>query len=136
MASPLAPSLQHLMYFSSARPGLGSLDIRAILGGAQVRNRRLDVTGLLLFTGRHFVQVLEGRAADLDGLVKAIQLDTRHDGLQVLVRQSIRQRRYGQWAMAFVESLDDADALDRLFINTNPDPTPLAGILERAARRV
>lgn len=133
ISSPIS-SLEHLVYLSRARPGLGSVDVRAILGSAQVNNRRKDVTGLLLFTGRHFLQVLEGRVADLDALVRVIQRDERHECLHVLSRQIIRRRRYGEWAMGFAESLDDADALESIFLETDPDLVRVSGILERAAR--
>jgi len=131
-----AASLEHLVYLSKARPGLSAVDVRAILGNAQVKNRRRDVTGFLLYSGRHFVQVLEGRAAELDELVKAIESDDRHGGLCVLDRQPIKHRRYGAWAMGFTESLDDADELDRLFDGTTPAAAMVGGILERAARSV
>ena len=127
-------SLQHLVYFSNATLHLSAVDVRAILGAAQVKNRRRDVTGLLLYSGRHFVQVLEGRGDQLDDLVKIIQADTRHAGLRVLVRESIKHRRYGAWAMGFVENLDDADALDELSQRGGSDIQKIGGILERAAR--
>ena len=129
-------SLEHLVYLSKARPGLSAVDVRAILGSAQVKNRRRDVTGFLLYSGRHFVQVLEGRSSELDELVQAIKTDDRHDGLHVLDRQPIRHRRYGAWAMGFTESLEDADELDRLFDGQMPDAATIGGILERAARTV
>ncbi len=122
------------MYLSIARPELSAVDVRAILGSAQVRNRRRDVTGILLFTGRHFVQVLEGRSADLEDLLRIILSDTRHGGLNIMSRTAISQRRYGAWAMAFIECLDDADAVDELFLDPDVDRARLAGILERAAR--
>ena len=131
-----AASLEHLVYLSKARPGLSAVDVRAILGSAQVKNRRRDVTGFLLYSGRHFVQVLEGRPAELDELVKALQTDDRHDELHVLDRRPIPHRRYGAWAMGFTESLDDADELDRLFNGEKADAASIGGILERAARSV
>lgn len=134
MLPRLDSSLEHLVYLSSARPKLSAVDVRAILGSAQMRNRRRDVTGVLLFTGRHFVQVLEGRSADLDDLLKIIVSDTRHAGLNVFSREQIAQRCYGTWAMAFIESLDDADAVDEFFLGTTTDRTKLDGILERAVR--
>lgn len=129
-------SLEHLVYLSKARPGLSAVDVRAILGSAQVKNRRRDVTGFLLYSGRHFVQVLEGRPAELNELVRAIETDERHAGLHVLDRHPIRHRRYGAWAMGFTESLDDADELDRLFEGAKLDAARIGGILERAARTV
>ncbi len=126
--------LEHLVYLSIARPELDAVDVRAILGSAQIRNRRRDVTGILLFTGRHFVQVLEGRSADLEDLLQVILSDARHGGLTIMSRTTISQRRYGAWAMAFIESLDDADAVDELFLDPDIDRARLQGILERAAR--
>ncbi len=135
MSERADPVLEHLVYLSLASPGLSTVDVRSILGSAQVKNRRRDVTGLLLYSGRHFVQVLEGRALELDDLVGVLQRDERHASLQVLTRHPIRHRRFGSWAMGYVESLDDADALERLFEAGTPDATQVNAILERAARR-
>ena len=129
-------SLEQVIYLSKARPELDAVDVRAILGSAQVKNRRRDVTGFLLYSGRHFVQVLEGRTAELDALVKTLESDERHAELHVLVREPIRHRRYGAWAMGFTESLDDADELDQLAIGGQTDVARIGGILEREARVV
>jgi len=127
---PLA--LQQLIYLSQASPELGPTDVRAILGSAQVANRRRDVTGFLLYSGRHFIQVLEGRADELDPLVRRIGSDPRHLGLQVVSRVPIQRRRYGTWAMGYLESLDSADELHGLFEAGGASATAVWRLLEGA----
>lgn len=106
------------------------------LGSAQVKTRRSHMTGFLLYSGRHFVQVLEGRSADLDKLATVIGADARHAGLHILAREAILHRRYGAWDMGFVESLDDAEELDALFASNGVGRLQVDGILKRAARRI
>ena len=136
MATRAGTPLEHIVYLSQARPDLTRIDVRTILGSAQVRNRRRDVTGFLLYSGRHFVQVLEGRGTVLDDLVEVIKSDRRHDGVHVFSREPIVHRRYGAWAMGFVESLDDADELELLFRSDPANATRIETLVERAARAI
>ncbi len=136
MAFSIGKPLEHLVYLSQARHGLNHIDVRAILGSAQVRNRRRDVTGFLLYSGKHFVQVLEGRGSVLDDLVAVIRSDSRHERLCVFSRAPIIQRRFGAWAMGFVQSLDDADELELLFKSDIRDTTRIGTLIERAARAI
>src|SRR5258708_22974646 len=41
-------------------------------------NRKLDITGALGFTGRYFIQCIEGRTDAIDALMARIQADPRH----------------------------------------------------------
>ena len=82
------------------------------------------------------MQVLEGRGSILDDLVQVIKSDSRHDGVHFFSREPIVQRRYGAWAMGFVESLDDADEIERLFRSNPADATRIETLVERAARTI
>lgn len=129
---PASRMLEQLIYLSQARAGLDATDVRAILGTAQVKNRRRDVTGLLLYSGQHFIQVLEGRPAHLEELVGTIRSDARHSGVQVVVREPVQQRRYGSWAMEYVESMDVADELKALYDAGSATAASVEDILARA----
>lgn len=108
-------SVQRLIYMSQAAAPLSHAQLGVILGQARMLNRRRDLTGLLGFTGRHFIQVLEGSAPGLDLLMNSLVRDRRHARLRTFVREDVAQRRFGSWAMCGVDSLDMADELDALF---------------------
>ncbi|CAN5128097.1 hypothetical protein BH10PSE12_BH10PSE12_12170 [soil metagenome] len=94
-------ALFQLIYISTAREGLGVGDCRAILDEARNGNARLNITGLLLFNSKRFVQVLEGAEGDVRAIYARIEADRRHHGLVVVGESSLEEREFGQWAMAF-----------------------------------
>ena len=49
-----------LAYVSNARLGLNQNDLDSIMHTSKLRNKLAGVTGLLLFNGVNFMQVLEG----------------------------------------------------------------------------
>jgi hypothetical protein len=95
--------LTMLMYASISRlpPEGAMLAVEAILKRARARNARRGLTGALLFTGQHFVQVLEGPAAAIDGLWGKLQTDPRHEGLVPAIHGPLQKRRFDNWAMSY-----------------------------------
>jgi len=110
---PASPTLSRIVYVSETTPATTETDLHAILSSARMRNRRLDVTGLLLRGHRHFLQVLEGRPDALDDVMRRVEADPRHRALRVLLREPAPQRDFGDWSMALVQrfDLDDEVAL-------------------------
>lgn len=72
-----------------------------IVTTSQRQNRKAGVTGGLIFTGRHFAQVLEGESGALDTLLQTIADDDRHAGMHILHRKPIASRFFFDWAMAY-----------------------------------
>lgn len=73
-------------------------NIRSI---AEARNPELGLTGVLLFSGRHFAQFLEGTEANLHIMKTSICSDDRHTALVTLQTDRAEKRRYGRWALAY-----------------------------------
>ena len=67
-----------LAYVSLASRTLTSVDLQNILESAITRNREDDITGILLFNGTNFMQVLEGPEAKVRALFDDICEDDRH----------------------------------------------------------
>lgn len=65
------------------------------------RNASLDVTGALIFTRRHFAQILEGSAAAVDELMKSIKADPRHEDVDVVEVKSVTGRQFTKWNLAY-----------------------------------
>lgn len=97
-----------LVYISTAREGLTGSDCQAILSAARLKNRRHDVTGLLLFNSKRFLQVLEGAETAVRAIYEGILHDPRHQALVKLGERNRDSREFGTWAMAF----DDPAAPD------------------------
>jgi hypothetical protein len=92
-----------LIYFSTARLGLDRADLEALLAAAATHNRAAGITGLLLFNGLNFLQVLEGPATAVEALYGRIADDPRHSGVALLKREPIDVSSYPQWGMKLKE---------------------------------
>ncbi|MET0251262.1 MAG: BLUF domain-containing protein [Novosphingobium sp.] len=92
-------ALRCLLYISAARPGLGRKDIDAIVASSQRNNAGDGLTGLLLFNGSNFAQLLEGSEEPLGGLMRRLITDQRHNGVARLVDRPLDRAACSGWAM-------------------------------------
>ena len=95
--------LKSLAYTSLARPDLGPGDIRAIHQTARHLNALDGVTGLLIYNGCQFLQVIEGAESAIDDLLQRLLADPRHSGLTVEDQRFIEDREFRDWAMELVQ---------------------------------
>ena len=95
--------LKSLAYTSLARPDLGPGDIRAIHQTARHLNALDGVTGLLIYNGRQFLQVIEGAESAIDDLLLRLEADSRHSELTVEDQRFIEDREFRDWAMELVQ---------------------------------
>ncbi|QDY42282.1 diguanylate phosphodiesterase [Candidatus Pantoea soli] len=66
---------------------------------ANRKNERCDVTGILLFDGLHFFQLLEGPDKEVQGIYDRICQDARHHNLVELMHDFAPSRRFGNVGM-------------------------------------
>lgn len=66
---------------------------------SQARNRLLDITGILLFDGEHFVQTIEGPHEAISELFRQIMLDPRHKEVIPFGIAFLQERRFPDWQM-------------------------------------
>ncbi|NJC42698.1 hypothetical protein GGQ87_002993 [Brevundimonas alba] len=71
-----------------------------ILRDSLWNNARGRITGALGFSGRTYVQLLEGPTASLDDLLAKLAADPRHTDLTILVRAPVSGRLVPGWTMA------------------------------------
>ncbi|WFU82568.1 BLUF domain-containing protein [Bradyrhizobium sp. CIAT3101] len=76
-------------------------EIANIRSTAEARNPELGLTGVLLFSGHHFAQFLEGAETNLHIIKASICSDDRHTSLVTLQTEPVKKRRYGRWALAY-----------------------------------
>jgi len=108
--------LSQYLYISTA-PNLSRDEVASILGASARNNPERGITGLLLYNGRNFLQLLEGEESALVALMVRIGNDPRHTGISILERKVIEHRACPGWAMKRVliaESVvDRRDQLER-----------------------
>ena len=90
-----------MAYVSTASKLFDSMELRDMLKEANERNKEAGITGMLLYKGGHFMQVLEGPAEAVTATFNRISKDTRHRGISVLVKGAVQERRFPAWSMAF-----------------------------------
>lgn len=108
--------LERLVYESTATGTTESIgNLAVILGESQRNNDRDGLTGALVAHRDRYIQVIEGSAQTLDGLLRRLEKDPRHRDIVVLGREPIAARLFGPWSMASARITPaHAAALDRL----------------------
>ena len=91
----------HLIYISSATRELGEGDLAELLKQSRARNKKQNVTGMLLYRDGAFLQVLEGEEKDVDEIYSSICLDRRNAGNYLIERKVIKERNFPDWSMGF-----------------------------------
>ena len=94
--------------FILAKSNLADLDdlvyhaeIDKIIATSRRNNLRDGVTGALLYSRGHFVQVLEGPRAMLITKLACIEMDVRHSDFKMLDFGPISTNAFPNWPMAF-----------------------------------
>ena len=95
-----------LIYVSTSKELLGNEELLEILKVSRDNNGSEEVTGLLLYKGGNFMQVLEGNEAVVTALYEKIKKDARHKDVAVISKEEIQVRQFPAWQMAF-QNLDD-----------------------------
>ena len=98
--------LKVLIYTSWARPGIEAGEVEAIVASAKVNNPLDGITGVLIFNGTAFLQILEGGASAVDGLARRLASDRRHSNMSIRDERPIAQRTFPDWSMAYLRLED------------------------------
>ena len=88
-----------VIYTSSAAPGFTLADLQDVLAVSRRNNARWHLTGVLLFEGGTFLQVVEGPAWPVERALTRIRADDRHGGMDVLSDITTSRRYFPDWAM-------------------------------------
>jgi hypothetical protein len=104
--------LSRLIYISDATCDFSSANLKKLVDRAKINNQRMGITGLLLFSGGHFMQLLEGDWLAISSLYTRISADPRHTNAQQLLHKESDHRLFPDWGMQLVDP-DRLHALDR-----------------------
>jgi hypothetical protein len=90
----------HSLIYKSHCKDLANWDlVNSILASSTRNNPENDITGVLVATETHFLQVLEGEFEVLNLIFERIARDTRHDTVQLISFTEIKERQFSDWAM-------------------------------------
>lgn len=97
----MAAELLRLIYVSHAARRLTTRELDRILANARRNNLRDEITGMLVYVGGNFMQVLEGPPSAVDATFGRISRDERHGGIIVIERELVEARSFAGWSMGF-----------------------------------
>jgi len=113
-----------LIYASKEKQAFSPAALKALLMSARIRNREVDVTGILIYHAGMFLQALEGEEAAVRTIFSRIEKDTRHTDIGVLrsIASVGKRRVFGDWSMGFADATGAAQIL-KGFISLNSGPS-------------
>jgi len=90
-----------LVYVSQATRSFGEAELGDLLAVSRRNNASQRITGLLMYEAGTFMQALEGPRGAVEALFAKIKRDPRHSGVQIICEDTIQERNFGPWRMAF-----------------------------------
>jgi Sensors of blue-light using FAD len=108
--------MYRLIYKSESTSELDWPAVEAILHASDINNRAHDISGFLLASRTHFLQVIEGTFEDVNKTFMRISRDTRHDNIQLLSYEVIDGRLFDGWGMKGIGVLDANSTLAQRLI--------------------
>lgn len=108
--------MYRLIYKSRVARELDWPVVENILHQSEANNSLAAVTGVLLATRSHFLQVIEGTFEDVNETFFRIARDPRHEHIQLLSFEVVDARLFESWAMKGIGILDTNSVLARHLI--------------------
>ncbi|MDX1518571.1 MAG: BLUF domain-containing protein [Gammaproteobacteria bacterium] len=90
-----------LLYASTAIIKFKRDNLFQLLAAARSKNKRLDITGMLIYSNGYFAQLLEGEEAAVRKLYETICNDHRHKNIKKFYEGPIDKRFFTEWTMGF-----------------------------------
>lgn len=108
--------LTTILYRSHLCEGVTLQTVEDMVASASIKNSEFDVTGILLFNGRHFFQLLEGPEQGVRTVYEHICRDNRHYNIVELLCDYAPARRFGKTGMELFDlrDFDEEDVLQRV----------------------
>ncbi|MEQ8909515.1 MAG: BLUF domain-containing protein [Vicingaceae bacterium] len=100
--------VHQLIYLSKTKEPLRSNDVKEINNISERENKKIDVTGCLIYYQKRFLQILEGEKTNVESLYRKIKADERHSEVTTLGRFETDSRIFPHWSMAFLKEKEVA----------------------------
>jgi hypothetical protein len=100
-----------IVYTSTASESFNEAHLVDVLIRSRRNNKRLALSGMLLYRDGMFLQVIEGPDDALRDRMAIIASDPRHSTVRVLLEEEISERMFPAWTMGHVEMADEEDRI-------------------------
>lgn len=88
-----------IVYSSRVAGSFGFKDVKELSMKAAEYNRSLDITGLLIYGGGQFLQIIEGDSEAVNKLFFKIAKDPRHEHISIIDFDDYVIRQFKSWNM-------------------------------------
>lgn len=107
---PVNTVQRRYMYISHAVTPFSRDDLAALALLGQRENARRGITGILVYTDGHFLQMIEGPQNDIGQLKTNLQRDRRHDNITELIDEPVERRLFDGWTLATENLFNRSDS--------------------------
>ncbi|MEQ8475662.1 BLUF domain-containing protein [Fulvivirga sp.] len=91
--------LSQLVYVSNRKPNCTEAEIEKILASCKKNNPPLNITGILLYSDKKFIQLVEGESKVIMELYDKIKKDGRHANPMMISLNPIKEKSFPSWHM-------------------------------------
>lgn len=95
------PALHTICYVSTANTKLEDNEFNAFFDFIVTRNRKRNITGILLYQDGNFMQIMEGEPKGLHALYDSIKQDQRHHHLIEILNTETKDRIFENYDTGF-----------------------------------
>jgi hypothetical protein len=120
----VAIMLRRLTWSSRPSLPLSAVHLGEIIAPSRRNNERNHISGRLLFTGAHFLGVLEGDERDLGKLWLSMARDERHRDLIRIGDALCGKRWFPEWMMAYMDHADIGAQIEAIRLPHPPSAPP------------
>ena len=110
----MSDELFQIIYISAAAESFDEADLPELLNVARKNNTNLNITGMLLYHDRSFIQVLTGPEESVINVYNKVERDARHTNARILYRGPVEHRTFEDWSMGFYKTKGMGDELPGL----------------------
>jgi hypothetical protein len=91
--------MHHIVYMSRATKHLPPHELYNLCHQSANHNRDNSITGLLIYDGHRYMQLIEGERISVEGLMSRISSDSRHNHITYLTDSGVSNRSFTGWAL-------------------------------------
>lgn len=91
--------LSQLVYVSNRKQKCTDEEIEKILASCKKNNPPLNITGILLYSDKKFIQLVEGESKVIMELYDKIKKDDRHTNPMMISLSPIKEKSFPSWHM-------------------------------------
>lgn len=92
-----------VVYVSTASYELATAELEVLLADARAFNHEHQITGVLLYSGAHLMQYLEGPPQDVGKAYERIQRSSQHHDIVEYMDSEIAKRTFSSWDMGLAK---------------------------------